>query len=139
MEVFSEEWARSWCLALNGDPAFRAAGGNWVGDVAVVMTKSTAGDSPMRAVRVDIRHGECVTAEPIRESEIEQAGFVLTATGAVWREVLAGRQNPLVALMTGKLRLTKGSLADLLPYGTMARELIRLALEMEAAIPEGWG
>jgi hypothetical protein len=41
--------------------------------------------------------------------------------------------------MTGKLRLTRGSLVALLPYAAMARELIRLAVEMNASIPGGWG
>lgn len=139
MEAFSEDWARSWCQALNGDPAFRAAAGVWAGDVTLVMTQSSAPEAPQRSVRVEIRHGECLTTKPAPEPEPSEASYVLAGTGTTWRDVLSGRQNPLTALMTGKLRLTRGSLVALLPYGAMARELIRLAIEMNASIPEGWG
>jgi putative sterol carrier protein len=145
VEAFSEDWARSWCQALNNDPAFRTAAAAWAGDVTLVMTQSSAPKAPQRAVRVEIRHGECLSAKPAPEANHAQeanqteASYVLTGTGTTWRDVLAGRQNPLTALMTGKLRLTRGSLVTLLPYGVMARELIRLAIEMNASIPEGWG
>jgi putative sterol carrier protein len=139
VEAFSEDWARSWCQALNSDPAFRTAAAAWAGDVTLVMTQSSAPEAPQRAVRVEIRHGECLTAKPAPQANLTEASYVLTGTGTTWRDVLAGRQNPLTALMTGKLRLTRGSLVALLPYGAMARELIRLAVEMNASIPEGWG
>ncbi|MEP7326580.1 MAG: Fis family transcriptional regulator [Gemmatimonadota bacterium] len=139
MEAFSEEWARTWCQALNGDPAFRSAAHGWAGDVTLVMTQSSAPEAPQRSVRVDIRHGECFTSNPDAGSDIAESSYVLAATGAAWNELLSGRQNPLTALMTGKLRLTRGSLVALLPYAAMARELIRLAIGMNATIPEGWG
>ena len=139
MEAFSENWARSWCQALNSDPAFRSAAGAWEGDVTLVMTQSSAATAPHRAVRVDIRLGECLTAKTATDADIAEGSYVLTATGTAWSEVLSGRQNPLTALMTGKLRLTRGSIVALMPYGAMARELIRLAMEMNASLPEGWG
>lgn len=139
MEAFSEDWARTWCQALNADPAFRAAATTWAGDVTLVMTQSSAPTAPQQAVRVEIRYGECLTAQPAADADLTEASYVLTATGAAWKELLAGRQNPLTALMTGKLRLTRGSLMALMPYAAMARELIRLAIEMNASIPEGWG
>ena len=139
MEAFSENWARSWGQALNGDPAFRAAATTWAGDVTLVMTQSSAPQAPFQAVRVEIRHGECLIFQPVAEAELAESGYVLTGTGSAWRELLSGRQNPLTALMTGKIRLTKGSLVALMPHAAMARELIRLAIEMNATIPEGWG
>ena len=139
MEAFSEDWARSWCEALNSDPAFRSAAATWAGDVTLVMTQSSGPEAPQRAVRVEIRHGECLTAKSAPEADLTEASYVLTGTGTAWRDLLSGRQNPLTALMTGKVRLTRGSLVALLPYGAMARELIRLAIEMNASIPEGWG
>lgn len=137
MEAFSEDWARNWCLALNQDPAFRAAAATWAGDVTLVMTQSSAPTAPQQSVRVRIHHGECRTA--VADADLTESSYVLTATGSAWRELLAGRQNPLTALMAGKLRLTGGSLMALMPYAAMARELIRLAVEMNASIPEGWG
>ncbi|HEV8124567.1 MAG TPA: SCP2 sterol-binding domain-containing protein [Gemmatimonadales bacterium] len=139
MEAFSEDWARTWCQALNSDPAFRDAAATWAGDVTLVMTQSAAPQAPQKAVRVEIHHGQCLTAKPAEEGDLTEASYVVTATGAVWKELLAGRQSPLTALMTGKLRLTRGSLVALLPYAAMARELIRLAVEMNASIPGGWG
>lgn len=139
LEAFTEQWAQSWCQALNEDPSFRSAAATWEGDVVVVMTRSNAAGAPERAVWIDIAQGECRAARVASEADMAGAGYVLAAAGPVWKEILSGRQNPLTALMTGKLRLIRGSLAALVPYGAMARELIRLATEMEATFPDGWG
>ena len=50
--------------------------------------------------------------------------FVLSGSTGAWEQVLSGRVAPLLAIMSGKLKLTRGSLAELLPYVTAAKELV---------------
>jgi hypothetical protein len=44
---------------------------------------------------------------------------------------------PLTAIMAGKIRLTKGNMASLIPFAAAARELVVAALEMEVSFPDG--
>ena len=52
------------------------------------------------------------------------------------RQVLTGQTPPLMAIMTGKLRLTKGSIMELLPYVAAAKELVLAAATVESTFPE---
>jgi putative sterol carrier protein len=70
--------------------------------------------------------------------DLEQASYVLSGTAPAWRDVLTGRTAPLLALMSGRIRLTKGSMAALVPYAAAARELVMAAMEMEVVFPAGW-
>ena len=63
------------------------------------------------------------------------ARYVLAGTTAAWQQVLTGAVPPLLAIMTGKLKLTKGALAELLPYVNAAKELVLTA----ASVPGVFG
>jgi len=52
--------------------------------------------------------------------------------------VLAGKTDPIVGLMGGKLKLAKGSLFALLPYAKAAKELVRSAISVDTSFPDGW-
>ncbi len=63
---------------------------------------------------------------------------MLQGNAAAWKRILAGEVEPLTALMTGKLRLTQGSLAKLLPYVQAAKELVAAARRIPSTFPPGW-
>lgn len=138
-EVFSRAWAEEWCLTLNGTPAYRSAAATWEGSVALVMARDGSPKSPRCAVFMDLWHGECRAARVATETDLESATFVLAGSAANWRDLLTGRIAPLMAMMGGKIRLTRGSMAALLPYAAAAKELIAAAIKMESTFPDGWG
>lgn len=138
MEAFSEGWAQSWCRTLNDDLAYREAASGFTGLVALVMLRSAAKGSPARTVQLDLAQGHCREARSLEGEPGPEADYALTGTARSWREVLEGRQNPLTALMTGKLRLTRGSMAALVPYSGMARELIRIAVGIPSSFSDEW-
>ena len=70
--------------------------------------------------------------------DLDATRYVLSGTASGWRGVLSGTMAPLTAIMTGKIRLTKGSLASLVPFAGAARELVVAAMEMEVSFPPGW-
>jgi hypothetical protein len=43
-----------------------------------------------------------------------------------------------MAVLGGKIRLTKGSMGALIPHAAAARELMTAALEMDVQFPESW-
>lgn len=131
--AFTAAWAAAWCRALNESAAYRSAGAKWEGDVVLVMHGE--GDAPERAVHLDLHHGECRGARLASPADIAGARYVMEAGPATWRELLSGRTAPLMALMSGRLRLTRGELAALVPFAGAASELVAAAVAMNSEFP----
>ncbi|MGE0556433.1 MAG: SCP2 sterol-binding domain-containing protein [Gemmatimonadales bacterium] len=137
MRAFTDEWARAWCATLNGSETYREVAANWEGSVALVVRES-ADQQPLGAVFLDLWHGECRGAREALAADLDAAAFVLEARPAAWRAVLEGRQAPLMALMTGQVRLARGELSALVPHAGSARELLRLVGEVATEFPDDW-
>jgi ribonucleoside-diphosphate reductase beta chain len=127
MQIFTDPWARAWGERLNESEAYREAAENWEG--AVLLEDSLAVDG-LRAVFLDLRHGACLEARAARAGDGERARYVLTATEADWLRVLDG-MSPISAILRGKLKLSKGSLASLMPFTRAASELVEAARRIE--------
>lgn len=136
-EVFSLPWAEAWARQINDSEAHRQAARTWEG--GIVFCTGDPGAPGARAVFLDLWHGDCRTARTAGQPEWEQARFVIQAPLATWREVLGGRLAPITALMTGRLKLTKGNVAALLPFVAAARELVNAAAHVEGTTFPGDG
>lgn len=130
--VFSDPWARACAHALNQNSAYRAAAETWEG--AIILHMQAAADE--RRVLLDLWHGACRSARMASGEEEHLARYVLSGTLVVWRQVLEGRTAPLLAIMTGKLRLTKGALVELVPFAGAAKELVAAVASIEAVWPD---
>lgn len=128
-EVFSQPWAEDWARGINASEAHREAARTWEG--GIVFCTGEPGEPGARAVFLDLWHGDCRAARTAGRPEWDEARFVIRAPLATWREVLSGRLAPITALMTGRLKVTKGSVAALLPYVAAARELVNAAARVE--------
>ena len=131
--VFTEDWAQACRDQINHRPAYRETATAWEGDVILAMASEDR--SPERAVYLDLWHGECRAARVASAEDLDQARYVLSGAPACWRQVLRGELAPLLAIMTGKLRLARGSLASLIPYMSAARELVMAAMAVETVFP----
>jgi len=120
--VFSAEWAAQYQVAINANSAYRTSGARWEeGSIALVLE----GEGSGRAVLLDLWHGECRDTRAISSEEaMQQATYVIVGTRNTWEQVLRGTLQPLMGLMSGKLKLAKGSLARLMPFATAASELV---------------
>ena len=135
-EVFTQEWAAAWCAALNASQAYRAAAGAWEGAVALVMSADAEAGVPVeRAVYLDVAGGSCGGARMASEADLAAARYVIEASPDAWQAMLGGTLAPMMALMTGRLRLTRGNFAALLPYADAARELVATAGEVPHSFP----
>lgn len=135
-EVFTQEWVDAWCAALNASDAYREAAAGWEGAVALVMSAERGGSRSERAVFLDVSGGRCHGARVARAGDVEAARYVIEAAPDAWRMMLGGELAPLMALMTGKLRLTRGDFASLLPYANAAKELVVVATAIPFRFPE---
>lgn len=132
--AFTDAWARAWAEHLNSSAAYRAAAAQWEGGVVLEVAEGTA--DPEVAIFLDLWHGACRAGRVATAVDRESARYILRGARGVWRKVLAGHLQPIMAVMTGKLRLVRGDLAGLLPYAGAARELLSTASTIETAFPE---
>lgn len=130
IDAFSEAWASAWGRALNASEGYRQAAAKWEG--SVVLRQADDG----RGVFLDLWHGDCRAARQASAADVEGATYILEAARPDWRELLAGRLAPILALMTGKLRLAKGDLTSLIPYAAAAGALIGIAGTIDTSFPE---
>ena len=138
-EVFSDEWAQAWGEQMRGGAAYRQAAARWEGAVVLVMEADAGLGVPVeRAVCADLWHGDCRRSGLALPAERAQAAVVLVAGARTWRDVLEGRTDAVFGLMSGALRLERGSLMALFPFTSAAKEMVAAARRVEASFPAGW-
>jgi putative sterol carrier protein len=136
MEVFTDEWARACCQAVNAHEGYRAAGAEWEDAVVLVMeADASRGVAENRAFFLDLHRGVCRSTRAATAEDLDQAPYVLSAGPAAWEQILGGRLEPVSALMTGKLRLARGGLFALAKHAAAAKELVAAAGSVDAVFP----
>ncbi len=136
--AFSNEWAVAWGDALNASPTYRAAAATWEGSIATAVVPAP-GAPPLAAAFLDVWHGECRTARSASAADLATADYLIEGSPDAWRELLGGRLAPLMALLTGRIQLTRGELSKLIPFAGAAKELVGLAASIDATFPPEWG
>jgi putative sterol carrier protein len=136
--AFSTAWASAWCRLLNSSAVYRQVAAQWEGSVALVLHYPGAdpASGPGAAVFLDLHHGSCRQARVATAEDLASAAFVLEAEQDLWRQLLAGQGSPVMALMTGRLRLTRGDFSRLLPYAEAAKELLALVSQIETVFDD---
>ncbi len=137
-EILSEAWAQAWSDALNGSESYRAAAAGWEGAVAIAVRGEPQRGIEGRAVFLDLWHGACRAARTASPADLEAARFVLTADAATWLELLRDGLDPVPAVMSGRLELSKGSVMSLLPQVAAAKELVAVGRSLPTTLPPGW-
>lgn len=136
MEVFTEEWCAACCEKLNHREAYHLAAAGWEGAAVLVMSADpAAGVDEDRAVWLDIHHGGCRGTRVATQADLDGAPYVFRAGAADWKRLLAGEVDPISAVMTGKLKLSRGNLFTLAKYAQAAREMVLAAGEVGGTFP----
>ena len=135
VEAFSQAWAEAWADALNRSEAYRTAAAEWEGAVALVMSDGAA--ESRRAVLLDLWHGECRWARTADSEDLAEAVYVFEGDSVAWRQILGAGSSPVMALMNGRIKLSKGELGKLLPYAAAAKQLLELAGRVPTCFAEG--
>ena len=138
MEVFTTDWATALCNNINNNEAYRESSQNWEGSLVMQIANVSQEDGTPKAVFLDLWHGKCRKAYVAQQNDTESADYVLSANADSWNEVLHGQIAPIMALMRGKIKLQKGSLATLTRYANSAKELVKSAQNLNANIPSEW-
>jgi putative sterol carrier protein len=122
----SPEWAAAYKDAINGNPAYKAAGKDWThGPVALVVKADPAlGIAEDTAMWLDVHQGECRECRLLPAKEAEAAPFVIVAPYALWKLVIRRELDPTKGMMQGRLKLTKGHMPTMVKYVTASKELV---------------
>jgi len=138
-EIFTDAWAREWSDKINLNAEYRKAAARWEGAIGLVMTVDPEmGISGERIVVADLWHGSSRGAKALSTTETDEPSYLIKGTPAVWKNVLNGDTDPIVGLMSGKLKLARGGLFALLPYARAAKELVVSARAVDTSYPAGW-
>ena len=137
LEVFTADWVDAWAAELRANEAYQKAAATWEGAVVLEMTADpNAGLPEDRLVFLDLWHGECRDARLATAEDRETSKIVLRATPEEWRRILDGKVEPLLSLMSGKLKLARGQLTELMPYVEASRQLVVSATRVASHFPE---
>ena len=129
--LFSDRSASALGDALQQSASFRAAAGRW--EDAVVLEWSDAPKSALASdamfcgVYLSLHGGDCRVARVATADDYEHARIVMSADLETWNSLLAGEMTPTMALLWGRLKLTKGTMAALIPHAGAASEVVRVA------------
>ncbi|MCD4748182.1 MAG: SCP2 sterol-binding domain-containing protein [Thermoanaerobaculales bacterium] len=138
-EIFTDKWAQEWHEEINNNAEYKKAAAKWEGAIGMVMTPDDdMGIPEERVVVADLWHGDSRGAKAITSADLDDVPFVIKAKPAAWKRVLAGKLDPIVGIMGGKLKLAKGGIFALLPYAKAAKELVASAIAVDTGFPDGW-
>ena len=130
---FSSAWADAAGSALNISTTYAEAAATWDGAVRLVARDAPGADGPL-AVWLDLASGRCAGAQAGPDALAADAPFEIAGTYDVWRKVLGGGLDPLLGVMTGKLKLT-GDMAVVAKHGKAAKEMVAAAATVETTPP----
>ena len=136
-EVFTHDWAVAWGEAIRASDGYRTAAQRWQWPMVITMTFGSELDLAERSVFLDLFEGDCREARSATETDRAAVPFIISGDFHSWKQVLERDLDPILALMTVKLKIAKGSLAALIPYVTAARELVAAASQVPYRLPEG--
>ena len=132
--LFTAPWAEALERELTGDDAYRRAAANWSGSLLFVLQADRdRGIDAERRLFLDLDRGFPRAVRPALPGDEREARYRLDATTAVWLDVLEGEIEPAAAVMSGRLKLERGSLFSLLPHLEAARRLLACARRVELA------
>lgn len=130
VEVFTPEWTERLAGELNSDARFRRTAADWTGVLGLAIELPGGGG---RVSILDISSGRCVAAGC--DPEALAPDYVISATTLLWKSVLEGKLDPMWGLMSGKLRLAKGSMVELASRGASALRIVECARKIRYTFP----
>jgi len=127
MDLFGKEWTEAYVNQINDDADYKENGKGWVNPIRFI---SVDGDQK-KAVWLNLKNGICEQSLSGNEALEAPSSYEIKGEHKAWEHLLKTNGDPLVALLTGKLKLTKGSLFTLSRYTASAKDLVRIAASVQ--------
>lgn len=127
-EIFSPRWVAHWREQIRASELHRQGALRWSWSLLLVLQDGPAQEAPAdRGVYLDPLHDVLSAVGASWAEEAARAQFVLAGDAEAWREVVAGRLDPVVGVLHGRLELKKGGLLDLAMRTRAIRALLASA------------
>jgi putative sterol carrier protein len=133
----SDEWIKELSRILNEDPEFKDVAGDFSGKF-IFQIEAEAGKLDQTAF-LSVRVNDGTTSEAKALSSLDEcpdADYVVSGKYSVWKNVVQGKQEPLRAIMTRKLRLVKGKQLKLLKEVKLALKIMNSSAGMDVDYPD---
>jgi len=125
-------WIRELERICNADPEFKDAVSDFVGKMVLHIEADEKLGKDV-SLFIDVGDGRIKeSAEYASVQDRPDADYILSAKYAVWKEVIAGRLEPLRAIMTRKMKLVKGSQMKILKYVKFTLRMMTNAMTVDS-------
>lgn len=132
---FTPEWAEAFRGAIEADTAYRAAAAAWTWPVAFVLDAAPEyGYADAVAMQLHLERGRCHAAALVAPDAIT-APVALRAPYAVWKSVVRGELDPVLAVTGGKFRVSAGAMT-LMTQPRAATALVACARAVPTLFPD---
>lgn len=88
-----------------------------------------------RALYLDLEAGRCKGVRLATPTDEADVPYVVSGPIDAWRGLLEKVVDPMTTLLSGKLRLKKGSLFSLMPYANAAFAMLEAAMTVDSTYP----
>lgn len=123
----SEDWLKGLESKLNSDERYAEIARNWEGDLLFFIEPE--GNLKERLTfYLDLWHGTCRKVEYNPQPASHNPTFTLTASYGNITAILAGKLNPMTAMMTSKLKV-KGSMGYMMRNVPTVLDFVRVVQE----------
>ncbi|HRN52628.1 MAG TPA: hypothetical protein PK788_03985 [Gemmatimonadaceae bacterium] len=132
---FTPEWAAAFRDAIEADAGYRQTAAGWTWPVAFVLDAAPEYGYPDAvAMQLELERGRCHAAALLAPDAIT-APVVLRAAYAVWKSVVRGELDPVVAVTGGKFRVSAGAMTLML-HPRAATALVACARAVPTLFPD---
>lgn len=118
----SDEWAREFASQLNASKAYERSAKDWEGDFIFTVEADDACPETTYLF-IGLYHGKCTDAAMVTSETEREAEFTIRASFTNWRKVIEGKLDPILGMMTRKLKL-KGDMMKIMRYPKAAKEMV---------------
>ena len=137
LKLFSKAWVKAFEAELQANEDYTRAGKGWEGAVALqIPAEASAGLAEDLFILLDLHDGVCRSIKLVSAAEAEKAPYIIAGPYASWKLVLAKKMGPVKGLMTGKLKLKRGSLGTLTRYLKAVQCIVDSAAAVETVFPD---
>ena len=131
MQIFTDEWALAYRDAINAHPSFREAAADWqLGPLGAIARADGDEQEEDAALYLDLAKGECRYAAILSPKDVYRAAnFVYEASYETWGKIYDLSLKMTTAFLTGKLKVTKGSVYKLINTDKVGDCLVQAAFQ----------
>jgi ribonucleoside-diphosphate reductase beta chain len=122
-DLFSEEWAVEWVSSINHDTEYQQVGRKWNHKVCFNLLEN--GDV-ISSLLMDLQNGSCTDWDLSHQNLAENAAYVFEAEIQAWETLINEQRDPIYAIMSGFIKLRKGTVLSLSKHTKAGKRLLQL-------------